>query len=129
LLSLVTVSGFAFVNFVKNVFGFIYYCYIVLLMFDQRVAVRQLIRAVMSESCGSLRKRLLDEAENDDDSIQQKSRRHDEIESNSSSTSSSSESATLSSDDEQTASDTTSSDDMPIPFGHLHDSQVDALEC
>jgi len=89
----------------------------------------------MSESCGSLRKRLLDEAADVEDLVQQKSRRSDVTESDSSGTSSSSSSSTLlSSDDEQTESDTALSEDVPIPFGLLQDSlqfqsQDDALKC
>jgi len=100
----------------------------------------------MSESCGNLRKRLLDEAEVADDLVQQKRLCSDGRESDSrstesdtvtSSTSSGSSGSTLvSSDDEQkTASDTASlSADVPIPFGTSQDSlqfhsQVDAWKC
>ena len=89
----------------------------------------------MSESCGGMRKRMLDEDKDAEDLVQSKSLRGDDTDSDSSSTASSSSGSTLvSSDDEQTASDATSTADMPVPFGSLQDllqshSQADALSC
>jgi len=108
-------------------FGRLALLFAVVLVFDQQ----QLTTAAMTESHGSTRKRMHDEAEDVDGLVQQKSLRSVETESESSSTSSGSSSLTsLSSDDEQTAS----SDDTPVPFGPLQDSlhfhsQVDALRC
>ena len=111
---------------------FYYMC--MLWMFDQRVALRALIRTAMSETGGNLQKRMLREVEDVDDVVKPKSPRtgSDEIVIISSDeTSSSSGSDSPSSSKEQTTSDTTSSDDLnvPISFGPVlpqFDSQVDA---
>ena len=115
------------------------YCYILVVLFDQRLAVRLVTRAAMSsELGGNLRKRMFGEAEDVEDVIQQKSLRADETDCSSTdmSISSSSSTSSLSSDDDKSpdTADVTSSTDAPIPFGALPDllqlhSQVDAWKC
>ena len=112
------------------------YCYILVVLFDQRLAVRLVTRAAMSsELGGNLRKRMFGEAEDVEDVIQQKSLRADETDCSSCDMSISSTSS-LSSDDDKSpdTADVTSSTDAPIPFGALPDllqlhSQADAWKC
>jgi len=110
------------------------YTPMLLWLFDESETLKELIRAVMAETSGNLRKRILDEADGVD-AIEPKIVHIDETESVSCSASSSSSSCTLlPSTDEETARDTTSSDDILIPYGPMRDSvhfnsPLDAWRC